>query len=82
MIDKFMSSQPDVEPVATCCSSKPLIDDKSDGSTGAVKRSFTPEPTDGKAKRKKLSTSERHHKENLERKDKFLDLFQKLIDKL
>ena len=96
-IHNFMFDKPEVNPLSTCSSTsgfkrhseEPAQTNSSntDVHAGILSETSdnTPESSDRKeAKKRKVcvSTAEKRHKENIERKDRFLDLFEKLVDKI
>ena len=92
-----MFNKPEVNPLSTCSSSsgftrhsqepeqtKTSDSDICDGvlSETSPNTAETSEARVAKKRTLRTSAAEKRHKENIERKDRFLDLFEKLVDKI
>lgn len=86
-IDSFMAKKPEVNAIATCSSSSRMkINETADCSNAESSLNISDSYVScfsQKCKRESAQfIAEKRHKENLERKDKIIDLMQKMIDKM
>ncbi|XP_031329150.1 uncharacterized protein LOC116160152 [Photinus pyralis] len=93
-MDEILFNKPEINAVATCSSSRGLKEFLETNLQHETTRNNTPSPSTSRCStpvsnrnkplKRKVSENayERRHKEKLERQDRFLNIFEKLVDKL